>query len=239
MAKAHESWTVLKHGSLEQLADNLWFVWGSLPNMSLKRNMVVVRLQSGELVLHNPIALDDASMKQLESLGDPALLVAPSGYHRLDSKVYKDRYPKAKVIAPRGSRKLVEEVLPVDLTMDEYSSVDPSVQFERLEGVDDKEGVMLVRSGDGLTLVFNDVIFNMDKKTDFLGYLFTTILGSAPGPRVSRLTKWTIIKDKSAVRAQLERYASREDLVRMIVAHEKVASGPDARAALRQAMTYL
>lgn len=67
MAKAHESWTVLKHGSLEQLADNLWFVWGSLPNMSLKRNMVVVRLQSGELVLHNPIALDDASMKQLES----------------------------------------------------------------------------------------------------------------------------------------------------------------------------
>ncbi len=239
MAKAHEVWTVLEHGPLEQLAENLWFVWGTLPSMSLKRNMVVARLQSGDLVIHNPIALDEGSMKQLESFGEPAVLVAPSGFHRLDSKIYKDRYPKAKIVAPRGSRKLVEEVVPVDLVMDEYSSVDPCVLFERLDGVGDKEGVMLVRSSDGLTLVFNDVIFNMDKKTDFMGYLFTTLLGSAPGPRVSRLTKWTIIKEKKALRAQLERYAAREDLVRVIVAHEKVARGPDARRALEQAMTYL
>jgi hypothetical protein len=37
----------------------------------------------------------------------------------------------------------------------------------------------------------------------------------------------------------LERYAALPDLVRVIVAHEKVARGADASAALRQAATYL
>ena len=37
----------------------------------------------------------------------------------------------------------------------------------------------------------------------------------------------------------LERFAAMPDLVRLMVAHEKVAHGGDAPAALRQAMTYL
>jgi len=37
----------------------------------------------------------------------------------------------------------------------------------------------------------------------------------------------------------LERLATTPDLQRLIVAHEKVASGPDAANALRTAATYL
>lgn len=51
--------------------------------------------------------------------------------------------------------------------------------------------------------------------------------------------KWTLIQDKKALRADFERYAAREDLVRLIVAHEKVASGNEARQALLKAATYL
>ena len=98
---------------------------------------------------------------------------------------------------------------------------------------------MLVRSSDGTSVVLNDVMFNMDRKKDPLGFFFTTLLGSAPGPRVSRLAKLVYIKDKPALRADFERLAAIPDLVRVIVAHEKVASGADAKVALQKAATYL
>lgn len=60
-----------------------------------------------------------------------------------------------------------------------------------------------------------------------------------PGPRVSRLSKLVFVADRSALRADFERFAAMPDLVRVFVAHEKVASGPDARAALLKAATYL
>ena len=56
---------------------------------------------------------------------------------------------------------------------------------------------------------------------------------------MSRLAKLMLVKDKRALRADLERYAEQPDLARLIVAHEKVASGPDAKAALRRAASFL
>jgi hypothetical protein len=47
------------------------------------------------------------------------------------------------------------------------------------------------------------------------------------------------VKDKAALRADFERWAALPDLVRVIVSHEKVARGPEARAALLKAATYL
>lgn len=108
-----------------------------------------------------------------------------------------------------------------------------------LHGVGDAEGAMLVRSKDGVTVVLNDAVFNMDRKRDPLGFLFTTLLGSAPGPRVSRLVKLFYVKNRKALREDLERFADHPDLVRLVVAHEKVAKGPDAAKALKRAATYL
>ena len=101
---------------LERLADNLRWVWGSLPGMSLKRTMTVVRLGDGRLVLHNAIALDDKTMAELEAFGTPAFLIVPNGGHRLDAPAYKARYPQLRVFGPRGSRKRIEEVIALDAT---------------------------------------------------------------------------------------------------------------------------
>ena len=238
MANSKATWKVLPHGELLRLAENLWWVEGSLSGMSLKRNMTVVRLGDGRLVIHSAVALGPDGMSALEALGTPAFLLVPSRYHRLDAPAYKQRYPQLKVLAPAGARKQVEEVLALDGTYDDFPA-DDSVSLHKLDGVAEREGLMRVRSADGVTLVFNDVVFNMDKKTDFLGWLMTTLLGSAPGPRVSRLAKFALIPDHAAFRAELLRLAQTPELARVIVAHEKVASGPDARAVLERAATYL
>jgi hypothetical protein len=238
MAKANADWKVLPHGPLERLSENLWWVQGSLPRMSLKRAMTIARIADGRLVIHNAIALQEPAMRELEVFGTPTFLVVPNRWHRLDALAYKRRYPQLKVYAPRGSRAQVEEVLPVDGTFEDFPK-EPSVQLEALRGVGDIEGVMLVHSSEGLSVVITDAVFNMDRKRDPLGFLFTTLLGSAPGPRISRLTKLALIKDRAALRANLQRFVDAKELMRVIVAHEKVATGPAAREALQAAIGYL
>ncbi len=238
MANTNGEWNVRSHGPIERLAENLWWVQGTLPGMSLKRVMVIARLGDGRLVIHNGIALAEPEMREIEAFGTPAFLIVPNGGHRLDAPAYKKRYPNLTVLAPKGARAKVEEKVRVDGTYDDFP-VNDTVRFETLHGVSDSEGAMLVRSQDGTTVVLNDAVFNMDRKRDPLGFFFTTLLGSAPGPRVSRLAKLAFIKDKRALRGDLERYAAIPDLVRLIVAHEKVAQGPGAREALQKAMGYL
>ena len=236
--RAKAEWVVRPHGSLEQLADNLWWAWGSLPGMSLRRSMVLAKRADGDLVVHNAIALDDEGMRELESIGEPRYIIVPNAGHRLDAPAFKSRYPSAQVLAPRGGRDAVAKVVEVDGIYEDFPA-DDDVRFEMLHGVGEAEGAMFVRSKDGVTIVLNDAVFNMDRKKDPLGFLFTTILGSAPGPRISRLVKLLFVKDKKALRADLERFAEHPELVRLVVAHEKVAKGPDAADALRKAATYL
>jgi VCBS repeat-containing protein len=126
----------------------------------------------------------------------------------------------------------------VDGTYDDLPAND-TVTLQTLAGTKRLEGAMVVRSADGVTVVFNDIVFNMDKKTDFLGWAFTTVMGSAPGPRMSRLAKLLLVGDKAVLRGELQGLADLPGLTRLIVAHEKVAHGADARAALVSALGYL
>ncbi len=231
-------WRVLAHEPIVQLAENLLWARGSLPGMSLKRTLLVVRLKDGRLVIHNGIALDAESMARIEAFGTPAFLIVPNGGHRLDAPAYKKRYPALRVFTPKGSRERVQKVVSVDGTYEDFPH-DEIVRCETLHGVAESEGALIVQSPDGVSVVLNDCMFNMDRKKDPLGWLFTTVLGSAPGPRVSRLAKLVYVKDKQALRADFERYAELPNLTRVIVAHEKVASGPEARSALLEAATYL
>ena len=71
------------------------------------------------------LGLDE--MAALEAYGRPAYLIVPSDKHRLDAKIWKDRYPEIQVIAPEGARAKVEETVQVDTV--EPLSDDPNVQF--------------------------------------------------------------------------------------------------------------
>lgn len=238
MPRAFENWKVLPHGPIEELADNLWWVAGSLPGMSLRRAMTIARMDDGRLVVHSAVALEDGAMQKIEAWGEPAFLLVPNGGHRLDALAYTKRYPNIRVLSPKGSRARVEQALPVNGTYEDFPNTD-TVRLDRLRGVGGAEGVMFVRSSDGVTIVLNDAVFNMDRKRDPLGFFFTTVLGSAPGPRVSRLAKLLFVKDGPAFREHLEKLADTPELTRLVVAHEKVAHGADAAAALRTAATFV
>lgn len=238
MAKPRRGWLPEAHEPLQRLAENLWWVRAPVPGISIRRSMTLVRLADGRLLIWNAVALDEPSMRSIEEWGTPAFLIVPSALHRLDAGPYKSRYPGLRVFAPVGARSAVGAVLPLDGVLDEFPP-DPHVSFRPLAGIDDKEGAMLVRSSDGTTVVLNDALFNMPTPSDFLGRIVVKTLGSAPGPRVSRLVKLLWCRDKSAFRQSFAELRDIPDLARLIVAHDSVAHGPDARLALQSAVSQL
>jgi hypothetical protein len=239
VAKVSDAWTVLEHGPIERITERLWRVEGAIPGMTLRRVMTVAKRQTGGLVIHSAIALRPAELAELEAWGKPEVLAVPGAYHRLDAPAYKRRYPGLRVYAPSASVNKVAEVVPVDGKYEDFPS-DEAVELRSVPGTGGREGAMFVRSAEGLSVVLNDVVMNMDRKRDVLGFLFTSLLGSAPGPRVSRLSKLVLVTDKVALRAELERLAGLPDLAHLIVSHEKVARGrAEAAAALRRAASFL
>src|SRR5262245_12459689 len=104
MPKPFTEWTVLPHGKLVQLDDGVLSAFGTL-HMRLGEypmRMTVVRLQDRRLVIYSAIALDEGDMETLEAFGTPAYLIVPNELHRLDAKIWKDRYPQLLVVAPAG-----------------------------------------------------------------------------------------------------------------------------------------
>jgi len=221
MAKVHEEWTVLRHGPIEKLEPNLWTVTGTLQGMALKRVMTLARLGDGRIVIHSAVALDEASMAKIEEWGRPAVLLVPNAFHRLDAPAYVGRYPDLRVLCPRGGRSKIEEVVTVDGDYDAFEG-DPTVTLQYLEGVRKAEGVMIVRSPSGATLVFNDAVFNMPHGKGLAGFIFRYITGSTGGPKVTRLYRTLAIKDRSAFKAHLLKLSETPDLTRIIVSHHRM-----------------
>jgi hypothetical protein len=222
---------VIDHDPIEELGDNLWRVEGALPGMALRRVMTVARMKDGRLVIHNGIALGDAEMKRLEDWGTPAVLVVPNGYHRLDAPAYKQRYPDIQVLCPAGSRKRVQEVVAVDGDYDDFEG-DDTVSLKHVDGVGRAEGVMVVRSSDGVTIVFNDMVFNCPHGKGAAGFIFRYLADSTGGPRVSRLFRLVVVKDRAALRRELERLADTPQLKRIVVSHQDLIDS-DAAGTLR------
>jgi hypothetical protein len=221
MAKFHETWRVLPHLDIEELEPNLWRVQGSLEGMALKRVMTLARMQDGRLVIHNGIALAEEAMKRIEAWGTPAFIIVPNAYHRLDAFAFEQRYAGAKILCPEGARKRVEEVVPVDGVYDALPAND-TVRLVTLDGVNEAEGVMVVESEGGTTLVFNDILFNMPHAKGAAGLIFRYLTQSTGGPRVSRIVRWFVMKDRKALRVHFERLADTPRLKRIIVSHHRM-----------------
>ena len=219
MTKPFQQWTVLPHGKLAQIDDNILTVVGEIhmPLMDLPRRMTVVRLNDSRLVVFSAIALDEDEMASLEAYGQPTYLIVPSDKHRLDSKIWKDRYPDIQVIAPEGARAKVEETVPVDTVAPRFE--DPTVLFMHVPGTRGREAALVVLTPKGTTLVLNDVVGNIRDAAGFGGWLLHMAGFAGKDAQIPKVARMAIIEDTDALRAQLLRWAEIESLNRILVSH--------------------
>jgi hypothetical protein len=232
MPKPFTEWKVLPHGRLTPIEDNILTVVGDIPMPvgDMKRRMTVVRLRDGRLVIFSAVALDEEEMRTLENFGEPAFLVVPNDHHRLDSKIWKDRYPAMQVITPERAREKVEKIVPVDATSADFG--DPDVALITVAGTREHEAALEVRGPNGTTLVLNDVVGNMRNTSGFGGWLLRLMGFAGDKPRVPLVIKVAMIHDKTALAVQLRRWAELPALKRILVSHGS-AIEDDPRGALR------
>lgn len=218
MTKPFTEWTVLPHRSVQHVAENILSVAGDIhmPLADFPRTMTVVRLSDGRLVVYSAIALDESEMKDLESFGTPAFLIVPSVRHRLDVKIWKDRYPEMRVVAPRSAFDKVEELVHVDGINIAFR--DDSVCVDTVPGTDGSEFALRVRTESGIVLVVNDLIGNLPHQSGVGGMMLRLMGFTSPKPIIPKLIEKRLIADKAAVRIQLEKWATLP-LFKVIVSH--------------------
>ena len=233
MPKPFTEWKVLPHGKLTAIEDDILTVVGDIPMPvgDMKRRMTVVRLRDRRLVIFSAVALDEEEMRALEEFGEPAFLIVPNDHHRLDSKIWKDRYPAMQVITPEGAREKVEKAVPVDATSADFD--DPDVALITVPGTRGHEAALEVRGPNGTTLVLNDVVGNMRDTSGFGGWLLRMMGFAGDKPHVPFPVKVAIINDKAALAVQLRRWAELPSLKRILVSHGSTIED-DPRGALRE-----
>lgn len=220
MPKLLERWEVMDHGELVEIDDGIQTVAGTIkmPLGSFPRRMTVVRLVGGRTAIWSAVALDEPEMARIEAMGRPAFLIVPSDHHRLDAKIWKDRYPDLQVLAPPGAKAGVEEAVPVDTTTDPFG--DRDVRFMSVPGTDGHEGALIVERESGTTLILNDLIGNLQHPDGVMQHVMGRLMGfGVSEPEVPRPIKSKLVQDKAAVAAQFRRWAALPHLRRIIVSH--------------------
>jgi hypothetical protein len=232
MAKCFTTWTVLPHEPIVKHSENLWSVSGNMPGGN-QRRMTVARRSDGRLVIHNAIALDDAEMAELEAFGKPAFLVVPNGFHRMDSSIYKQRYPEMVVLCPERAKKKISEVVEVAGHLDEMPK-DSNVELFHLRGMKEREGALRVRSNGSTALVFNDTLLNMPARGGVVEF-FMAPVGTLSVPR---FTRWMLMSSSADLKAHLQELAASPSLAQIVPGHGDVVA-KDAASALGQAAARL
>ena len=219
MPKINQHWTAAPHGPVERIDEGLLSVDGKIrmPLATFPRRMTVVALSGGRSAIWSAMALREPAMKEIEALGRPAFLIVPGPVHRIDARPFRDRYPGIVVVTPKGAKKAVEEVVPVDDTDGDFGDTD--VRFVTIPGVGDKEAALIVRRPDGTTLITNDLIGHVRHPEGIRANILSRVLAyGVHRPQLPRTIRH-YITDKPALAAELLRWADLPDLKRIIVSH--------------------
>ena len=233
MTHPFNEWKVLPHGKLTEIEPDLLTVVGELhmPLTDLPRRMTVVRLQGRRLILFSAIALDEDEMSALAAYGEPAFLIVPNDHHRLDAKVWKQRFPALQVIAPEGAQKKVAEAVAVDSVRPDFD--DRNVLFITVPGTRGHEAALLVDTPAGTTLVLNDLVGNIRGESGFGGWLLRLAGFAGTEAQIPRVVKAKMVDDAAALRTQLLSWAEIDSLKRILVSHgDPIEDNP--RQTLRQ-----
>jgi len=200
MSAPLETWKVLPHGALTAVDDNVWTVVGQIhmPVGDFQRRMTVARLCDGGLVVYSAIALNEDEVQRLENLGRMARLVVPGEDHRLDAKIWLQRYPTMHVAAPAGTRERALEVVPVESTDPDFG--DPNIRWISVPGTREHEAASTVRGARGTTLIVNDLIADIRHEHGFTGWMLRLMDFSGDEPNLPGVRRLAMVKDSESLR---------------------------------------
>lgn len=221
---------------LRKIANDLWDAHHDLKLMRifpLGHRMAVVRLASGDLVVHSPIPYEDALAKELAELGELQHVIAPSIFHNLFLSPWAENYPDATFWAVPSFREQYPE-LRVDRILDDGAEID-GLRCIEVAGMPKVREHVLVHEA-SRSLLIADLVFHFPRTDSFALRMLLKMVGAYGDVAVSRLYR-SCIKDRKAMRASVDRILE-EDFDRIVVGHGDVVE-TQGKERLRRAYEWL
>jgi hypothetical protein len=227
---------VTRHDPIEKLEDNLWTVQGDVPGIPFKRRMFIVKRSDGSLMFYgSAVPLEDALLAEVTAWGHPSILLVPHDQHMIDARAFSEKLG-LRVYGPKACEAKMRERAEI-AGMVEDIPADPWAEVVAVTGAKTGEPAVIVKSSNGqrVSVLIADAIQNNPRGS--VGWL-PRLMGFAGGPKVVPVFKMMFIKDKAALKRQLNEWADLPGLVRVAPCHgDAVTNG--AGASLKEAAASL
>ncbi len=215
------------------LAENLWLLTYPLKMLGadMRRNVTIIRLHSGKLVIHSTAPFTAEDVSAIRALGEPGWLLDGVLRHDTFAKEGCAAFPGIPYLAPEGFSKTVGfPTTPINPTPTEWG--DELLALE-IQGAPDARDTALLHVP-SRTLILTELLFNFGTDEPLWTELLLRVaVGSAHHPGLSRPYK-AGVKDEAAFRLSITHILS-WDFERVIVGHGEVIEF-DGKAKLRAAI---
>jgi hypothetical protein len=206
--------------ALLPLADNLWLLPYPLKmlGVDVRRNVTLIRLASGPLVIHSsaPFSREDADA--IRALGEPAWILDGILRHDTFAKEGRSAFPEAEYLAPPGFSKLVG--FPTTPIVPAPAAWQDELLALEIAGSPEAREVALLHVP-SRTLILTELVFNfLDDQPLWTELLLRVAVGGHHHPGMPRPVK-AGVKDEPAFRKSLHTLLG-WDFDRIIVGHGDV-----------------
>lgn len=220
---------------MEAITEGVWGVRTRirlLPGAYLPLRMTVLRDGDG-LLLHSPVAIDDALAAELAALAKVRTLLGPNRMHHLYLAAAKARFPDAKLLGAPG----LADKRP-DLSFDGTApngALSDAIEAHCIAGAEKLSEVALLHRP-SRTLVLTDAVFNVHGARGLSAAVLRLVSGLRDGEcGQSRLIR-VLTSDRDATARSIEALLA-WDFERIVMSHGEVID-QDAKARLEAALWW-
>lgn len=207
----------------------------SLGGARINARMTVIKLRSGEILIHSPCPFDEALTAEVAALGPVAAIIAPGNFHWLHVRSCQQAFPQAVTCICPGVEQRAKELTFDEVLGDEAPALwQGELSQVLLQGPRVMREVALFHHA-SKTLILVDLVENVTAATPntngLLRFLFRMIgMWNTPGPAPEYRLGWG---DKALVRQCLMRILQ-WDFERVILSHGDLITR-DARQVIAHA----
>lgn len=198
--------------------------------------MTVIRLPSGDLILHSPVEIDTEISDAVAALGTVRWLVGPCLVHHFHLADWQAAYPESVLCGAPGLAEKRSD-LPFSLRLPEEAPQEwhATLRATLFEGAPFMNEVVFLHQP-SRTLILTDLAFNRPPGTPDGAPVFHRLVGARDRFGPHRIVRFGI-RDRAAAQKTVERILA-WDFDRIIVSHGEVLE-TGGRAAMEKAFAYL
>ena len=189
--------------------------------------MTVIRLTNGELVVISPIQVNNATIQQLNEIGDVKHIIAPNLFHYLFLSNFKAIYPKAKLYATPDLKSKRPEISIDQVFESDRKNFLGEIEYLLFDGFETfvPSGASPLREYvffhcASQTLILTDTAFHFDESFPLITQLAARVIGGYKKLRQSLLERFAT-REKEQVKQSVQKVLQ-WDFTRIIVAHGSI-----------------